>query len=62
MIKMKKTYIQPNLTMVVLTHTHIIAASDTGLRISGSDATDGDVLVKENYPPISDNNVWDDEW
>ena len=60
MIKMKKTYIQPSLTMVILTHIHIIAASDTGLRTSGSDATDGDVLVKEHTFP--ENNVWDDEW
>ena len=60
MIKMKKTYIQPDMTMVVLTHIHIIAASDTGLRTSENDASDAEVLVKKYTFP--EHNLWDDEW
>ena len=55
---MKNTYIAPTFLLVKLNSRAFIAQSfaknDTG--------AEGDVLVKENYPPITDRNVWDDEW
>ena len=57
---MKKTYISPEFLVVKLSCKSLVAASSFGKNETGAD--DGVVLVKENNPPISDVNVWDDEW
>lgn len=56
---MKKTYIAPNFLLVNINCRSFVAMSTMG---KYSDGGDNEVLVKENYPPISDKNVWDDEW
>ena len=55
---MKKTYIAPTFLLVKLNSRTFIAES-YNLNASGSN---GEVLVKEDYPPITDKNVWDNEW
>ena len=57
---MKKTYINPSMTVVRLAMTRPLAISDPNLSIDFDDAIEaGDVEVK-NY--ISDVNLWDEEW
>ena len=57
---MKKIYESPIMHVVILQSGRIlIGASDTEFNSSNSSDYD---YVKENYPPINDKNVWDDEW
>ena len=57
---MKKTYINPSMTVVRLAMTRPLAFSDPNLSIDFDDAIEaGDVEVK-NY--ITDVNIWDEEW
>jgi len=65
MIKMKKTYINPETIVVQLMPTTVLAASTDNITISGNSGNatfvengtpTGDVLTKENV------NVWDEEW
>ena len=56
---MKKTYISPESLVVKLSCKSLVA---TSLSKYSEGADDGVVLVKEDYPPISDKNVWDEEW
>ena len=58
---MKKKYITPELYVVFLNPITILAASDTGVRFSASDADEsGEVLTREQTWPK--NSVWDEEW
>ena len=58
---MKKTYINPSMTVVRLAMTRPLAFSDPNLGIDfdADPIKAGDVEVK-NY--ITDVNIWDDEW
>ena len=60
--KMKKTYISPNMLVVRLGMIRPIAGSLTtdGATFYNENAT-GDAMVDE-YNPINDKNIWDDEW
>ena len=58
---MKKTYISPEFVAVELRcKSYMLEGS---LIRSANTVEDGNGgWVKEDYPPISDKNVWDDEW
>lgn len=58
---MKKKYIQPSMLTVKLHPCSVIAYSPESIGIN-SEGGSGTDLVKEQYPPISDRNVWDEEW
>ena len=55
---MKKTYISPEFLVVKLSCKSLIAQS-FNMNATGSN---GDVLVKEETPTITDINIWDEEW
>ena len=60
---MKKIYNAPTSFCVELRTTNMMALSLNGSEsITSSNISDFEQNVKENYPPITDKNVWDDEW
>lgn len=65
---MKKTYIAPaSLTVQLRGRDALlqsVSGNSIGLGYGGDTDTSGIISadVKEQYPPISDVNVWDDEW
>ena len=60
-MKMKKTYISPDMVAVVISQRMMIAQS---LGVSGEELDNDDALVKEmdNVGRISNHNIWDNEW
>ena len=56
---MKKTYINPELTLIRINEMTMIASSPLGLR-NGEAEAEGEVLVKESRN--SGYSVWDDDW
>ena len=59
---MKKTYISPSsLTVTINSRNHLLIDSGTGMTVNASESVSGN-FVKEDNPPISDVNVWDNEW
>ena len=55
---MRKSYIQPTLTVVHIAQVQMIAASDTGLKTKGDAADASESLVKSfNY----NSEIWDDD-
>ena len=57
---MKKTYINPSMTVVRLAMTRPLAFSDPNLSIDFDSTIDaGNVEVKDY---ITDVNIWDEEW
>ena len=54
---MRKTYIQPSLSVVHITQMQMIAASDTGLKKGGT-ADASESLVKSFN---SNSDIWDDD-
>ena len=61
---MKKIYNAPTSFCVELRTTNMMALSlmGGGDSVSSSNSSEFEQNVKENYPPISDKNVWDEEW
>ena len=60
---MKKTYISPStLTVRLVPRSTVLTTSSVGLDNSdGNKLGSGDILVNE-YNPVSDKSLWDNEW
>ena len=59
---MKKSYIQPSITVVRLQQQHIICTSDPRDYDSQSLSIPGGVINDENFVWTRESGVWDDEW
>ena len=55
---MKKTYISPDFLLVHISSKALIATSFN----KNETSADEDVVLTKEYDPITDKNLWDDEW
>lgn len=59
---MKKTYITPSITTVLLAQTTMIAISNTNVEGLGRNGDTGTAGITEGAAKANNYSVWDDDW